>query len=62
MRHTDGQENTYFTDQLSPLEEYPLTLCGVTSRIKAGNFQLVLNVKLGYFSLRLLVLDSEKSL
>ena len=56
------EENTYFTGQLSPLEGYPLTLCGVKPRIKAGNFQPVLNVKLGYFSLRLLVLDSEKSL
>ena len=30
-----GGENKYFTDRLSPLEGYPLTLCDVTSRIKA---------------------------
>ena len=45
------QKNTYFTVQLSPLEGYPLTLYDFTSRIKADRLS-VLNVKLGYFTLR----------
>ena len=40
------EENTYLTGQLSPLEGYPLTLCDVTSRIKAD--RLSVSVKLSH--------------
>ena len=42
------EENTYFTDQLSPLEGYPLTLCGVTSRIKAGRLSISVKCQILY--------------
>ena len=37
------EENTYFTDQLSPLEGYPLT---VTSRFKADRLSISVKCQL----------------
>ena len=41
------EENTYFTYQLSSLEGYPLTLCGVTSRIKADRLSISVQCQIG---------------
>ena len=41
------EENAYFTDQLSPLEEYLLTLCDVTSRIKADRLSISVKCLIG---------------
>ena len=41
------EENTYFTDQLSPLEGYPLTLCDVSSRINAGRLSISIECLIG---------------
>ena len=41
------EENTYFTDRLSPLEGYPLTLCGVTSRNKDDRLSISVTCQIG---------------
>ena len=41
------EENTYFTDQLSPVEGYPLTLCDVSSRIKADRLSISIEYLIG---------------
>ena len=41
------EENTYFTNELSPLDEYPLTFCGVTSLIKADRLSVSVKFQIG---------------